>query len=108
MKREITIPTINGGKEFTVPDRTVGDRIKMYKQMKTEPKELQDDPDYRSTMEGAYLSLSVLQKRFKDLKISDILELSDEKLIELIGIVYYVDDSKIPKDFRETKTKTKP
>jgi len=105
MKREIKIPSINGGNEFTVPERCVGDRIKMYKAMSEEPKKMLETDGYKSTMEGAYLSLFVLQHKYPDLTMNNILELTDDKLMELTRIVFDIDESKFPKDFREPKTK---
>lgn len=121
MNRTICIPNINEGKSFEVPERETGDRIKMLKAMKSEPKELLEDKEYCSTMEGAYLGLYVLQHKFPDLTIDDIFKLPDSidagSLFHLKCIVSDSDFEKIRKeikdkmkentDFRQPKTKEK-
>jgi len=108
MKRTIKIPALNDGEEFEVPERKPKHRIAFYKKMvelKKENPDLWDDRQYRDTMESAYLALYVVQERYPDTTIDNLLGMSDDNeknsLFHLSCIVYGSDYEVIMKKLKD-------
>ena len=111
MKRDIIIPNVNKGESFEVPERKPKHRIAFYKKMieiKKETPELYADQQYNSTMSNAYLALYIIQDKYPDTKIDDILDMPDtleeNSLFHLGCIVNNTDYKKLKKQLESDDT----
>ena len=97
MNRTIKIPSLNEGKEFTIPKRKNKHRLSMLEKMLELPEKLKNDIEYRNTMESIYIVYFVLRDIFPKITVDEIKELEPEETMEITRILYNIE----PKKFDE-------